>query len=137
MVDRAGMEILDEAACFELLAKVPVGRIVFNDRALPAVLPVNFAVIDRRVVLRTGARSRLAIAGTNTVVAFEADEFGDHPDRGAWSVVAVGLARQIVTVAELRAVRDVGLQPWAPGTTEHYLRIDIEKITGRRTPVQG
>ncbi|MCE7002079.1 pyridoxamine 5'-phosphate oxidase family protein [Kibdelosporangium philippinense] len=79
MVDSAGLEVLNEAECFQLLAGAPVGRIVFNDRALPAVLPVNFAVLGRTLVIRTGARTRLAIAGINTVVAFEVDEFHTFP----------------------------------------------------------
>ena len=36
-----GMEILDSAESRRLLASVPIGRIVFTDRALPAVQPVN------------------------------------------------------------------------------------------------
>nr|WP_042190960.1 pyridoxamine 5'-phosphate oxidase family protein [Kibdelosporangium sp. MJ126-NF4]CEL19743.1 hypothetical protein [Kibdelosporangium sp. MJ126-NF4]CTQ96968.1 hypothetical protein [Kibdelosporangium sp. MJ126-NF4] len=132
MVDSAGLEVLGEDECFQLLKKMPVGRIVYNDRALPAVLPVNFAVLDRTVVIRTGARSRLAVSGTNTVVAFEVDDLASYPERGAWSVVAIGLATQVIEPADLDAVRRLELRPWAAGAKEYYLRIGIEQLTGRR-----
>ncbi|MCE7004682.1 pyridoxamine 5'-phosphate oxidase family protein [Kibdelosporangium philippinense] len=137
MVDGAGLEVLNEAECLQLLAGAPVGRIVFSDRALPAVLPVNFAVIENAVIIRTDARSRLAIAGTNTVVAFEADEFSSRPSRSAWSVVAVGMATEVSVPADLDAIRRLGLHPWASGAKEYYLRMDIETITGRRLHASG
>jgi len=132
MVDSAGLEVLDDGECVRLLGNAPVGRVVFSDRALPAVLPVNFAVLGRSVIIRTGARSRLAIAGTDTVVAFEADESSDYPRDKAWSVVAVGLATRVSDPVELNTVRRLRLRPWALGAKDYYLRIAIELISGRR-----
>ncbi|TCO61968.1 pyridoxamine 5'-phosphate oxidase family protein [Actinocrispum wychmicini] len=131
-MDTAGLEILGEEECLRLLADVPVGRIVYIDRALPAIQPVNFVVHGQSVVIRTAARSRLAIAATGTVVAFEVDEFNDNCVRHGWSVVAVGRAGQVTDDQELASVRQRGLRPWAPGTREYYLRVDIEIISGRR-----
>src|SRR5215212_3746728 len=51
--DAAGMEILDAAESRRLLGSVPIGRVVFTDRAMPAVQPVNFVVHDGAVVFRT------------------------------------------------------------------------------------
>jgi uncharacterized protein len=132
MVDSAGLETLNEEECFQLLAKSPVGRIVYTDRALPAILPVTFAVLDHAVIIRTGARSRLAIAGTNTVAAFEVDEFTSGPRHTGWSVVAIGLSTQVSESADLKAVRRLGLRPWVTGSQECYLRMSIEHISGRR-----
>jgi nitroimidazol reductase NimA-like FMN-containing flavoprotein (pyridoxamine 5'-phosphate oxidase superfamily) len=134
MVDSAGLEVLAEHECYQLLAKAPIGRIVFTDRALPAIQPVAFVLHENKVIIRTTARSRLAIAATNTVVAFEVDEFADDRVRAGWSVVAIGHANPITDDAGLAAVRRLGLQPWACPTMDHYLQVGIEIISGRRLP---
>ena len=43
-LDAHGLEILDREDCLGLLASVPLGRVVFTDRALPAIQPVNFVL---------------------------------------------------------------------------------------------
>ncbi|GAB3899832.1 pyridoxamine 5'-phosphate oxidase family protein [Kibdelosporangium lantanae] len=113
------------------MSKAPVGRIVYTDRALPAIQPVNFVVDGWSIMIRTASHSRLAVAASGTVVAFEVDEFTSDPKRTGWSVVAVGCAEG-VSDNELPAVRRLGLQPSAPGARDHYLRVSIEVISGRR-----
>jgi uncharacterized protein len=135
MADSAGLDVLAEHECYQLMAKVPIGRIVFTDRALPAIQPVAFVLADHAVIIRTTARSRLAAAATNTVVAFEVDEFADERVRTGWSVVAVGHAIQITDAGQLAAAGQLGLRAWAPTELDHYLRINIEIISGRRLPV--
>lgn len=130
MVDSAGLHVLSEQECFQLMAAAPVGRVVFTDRALPAIQPVTFVLHGQSVIIRTAERSRLALAATGAVVAFEVDEY--EPVRGGWSVVAVGQARQVVDCAELACVQRLGLPPWAPSATEYYLRIAVEIISGRQ-----
>ncbi|MCP2170174.1 pyridoxamine 5'-phosphate oxidase family protein [Goodfellowiella coeruleoviolacea] len=133
MIDRAGLEVLSEEECFRLLTKAPIGRIVFTDRALPAIQPVNFAVHDRAVIIRVAANSRLATAASNAVVAFEVDEFDrDGGTRTGWDVVVVGHAAPITDPDQLREARQLDLRPWAPGIREHYIRIDLRMISGRR-----
>jgi uncharacterized protein len=134
MADSAGLEVLAEHECYHLLGKVPIGRIVFTDRALPAIQPVAFVLHTNKVIIRTTARSRLAIAATNTVVAFEVDEFTDDRIRTGWSVVAIGHANPITDTTDLAAARQLGLRPWAGTAKDHYLQIDIEIISGRRLP---
>ncbi len=74
-LDSAGLEILSREECLDLLSSSPIGRIVFTDRALPAVQPVNFCLFEGNVVIRTMAGSKLAAAARNAVVAFEVDDF--------------------------------------------------------------
>ncbi|MET0133926.1 MAG: pyridoxamine 5'-phosphate oxidase family protein [Kibdelosporangium sp.] len=131
-MDSAGLDVLSEPDCLRMLASVPVGRIVFTDRALPAIQPVNFVVHEGSVIIQTSARSRLAIAATESVVAFEVDEFTDGVAPTGWSVVAVGRATRVTDSAELARVRQLGLRPWVPGTKDCYLRIEIEVVSGRR-----
>src|SRR4051812_13886542 len=47
--DRNGLEVLSRHHCLELLSKSKVGRVIFTENALPAALPVNFAVLDQDV----------------------------------------------------------------------------------------
>ncbi|WP_308211793.1 pyridoxamine 5'-phosphate oxidase family protein [Actinoallomurus soli] len=75
VLDSGGLEVLGRQECLALLGAVPIGRIVFTDRALPAVWPVNFALSGGDVVIRTMAGSKPAAAARGAVVAFEADEF--------------------------------------------------------------
>ena len=45
--------VIDEDACWDLLALQPVGRIGMCRDDGPLILPVNYAVIDRAIVFRT------------------------------------------------------------------------------------
>jgi nitroimidazol reductase NimA-like FMN-containing flavoprotein (pyridoxamine 5'-phosphate oxidase superfamily) len=132
-LDQGGLEILDPEESLTKLATTPLGRIVFTDRALPAVQPVNYILADGDVIIRTSLTSRLATAARDTVVAFEIDDF-DATARTGWSVVVIGKARTVTDPAELAALRALPLQPWAPGERGYYIRVHPEIITGRRTP---
>jgi nitroimidazol reductase NimA-like FMN-containing flavoprotein (pyridoxamine 5'-phosphate oxidase superfamily) len=91
---------LDRQECVRLLAKVPVGRVVYTRQALPAVLPVNFCLdTDSSVLLRTSSDSDLVRAIDGAVVAFEADAF-DAETRSDWSVVVTGRATVVTDPAE-------------------------------------
>jgi nitroimidazol reductase NimA-like FMN-containing flavoprotein (pyridoxamine 5'-phosphate oxidase superfamily) len=124
------LERLPDAECLRLIASVPVGRIVYTLRALPAVEPVNFAVHDGDIVFRTEPGGQLAAAVRQAVVAFEADEL-DFARRDGWSVTIVGTAREVTDPADVARLRQIGLSPWAPGEREHFVRITPGIITGR------
>ncbi|GDY28698.1 pyridoxamine 5'-phosphate oxidase family protein [Gandjariella thermophila] len=131
MFDSAGLEVLDRAECLRLLQSVPVGRIVFTDQALPAVQPINFAILDESVLFRTSHGSKLSAATRNAIVAFEADDF-DNGLRNGWSVVIVGHATEVLNRDELRRINTLPLRSWMPAGPEHVIRISIERIAGRR-----
>ncbi|GAA3796285.1 pyridoxamine 5'-phosphate oxidase family protein [Sphaerisporangium flaviroseum] len=130
-LDSAGLQVLSRAECLALLASVPVGRIVFTDRALPAVQPVGFVLDGEDVVIRTTAGSRLAFAARNAVVAFEADEFDARMSTG-WSVTMVGHARAVQDLAEIERLSLLPLTPWAPGAREQFIVMCPQEISGRR-----
>ncbi|GII92119.1 pyridoxamine 5'-phosphate oxidase family protein [Sinosporangium siamense] len=130
-VDSAGLQVLTRTECVELLSSVPVGRIVFTDRALPAVQPVNFLVVDGHIVIRTGQGSKLAAAARDAVVAFEVDEF-DAAMWTGWSVTVIGHARAVVDPQEVARLSLLPLIPWAPGERNQYVVVRIEDISGRR-----
>ncbi|MDA0634215.1 pyridoxamine 5'-phosphate oxidase family protein [Nonomuraea sp. MCN248] len=129
--DSSGLQVLSREECLRLMSSTPIGRIVFTDRALPAVQPVTFLLDRERIVIRTGVGSKLAAATRTAVVAFEADEF-DPEMRTGWSVTAVGHARAVTDPDEVARLASLPLTPWAPGSKDHFIVVDTEQISGRR-----
>jgi nitroimidazol reductase NimA-like FMN-containing flavoprotein (pyridoxamine 5'-phosphate oxidase superfamily) len=121
----------EESLC--LLATVPVGRVIFTERALPAVRPVNHLVDGGAVIFRThegAAVVRVAGHTDGAVVAFEADEI-DLDSLEGWSVVVTGLARLVADEVEAARYRRL-VQPWSDGEMEYVIRISVELVTGFR-----
>jgi uncharacterized protein len=134
--DSAGLEVLSREASLALLASVPVGRVVYTDRALPAILPVNFALDGNRVVFRTGAGSKLAAAARGAVVAFEADAFDTAAETG-WSVMIVGRSYLVEDADEIERLKKLDLRPWVPKERQHFVKVDVTQISGRRLSRNG
>jgi hypothetical protein len=124
-------EQLTMAECLRLLASVPVGRIVYTRRALPAVDLVYFAVDGGDIVIRTDAGGPLAAATRHTVVAFEADEVDTATSRG-WSVMAIGQSQEVTDPRDIAWLREAGLRPLAPGGRDHFIRVTPGILSGRR-----
>jgi nitroimidazol reductase NimA-like FMN-containing flavoprotein (pyridoxamine 5'-phosphate oxidase superfamily) len=135
MADRV-IEDLEENECLKLIAGGGIGRIAYTSRFGPAVLPVNYAWSEGAVVFRTAADSpldqdlRTGISNADYKVAFEIDSI-DPTARQGWSVLIQGPAHR-VTGTEEDAVRQTGVEPWAPGDRELFVRIVPTRITGRR-----
>jgi nitroimidazol reductase NimA-like FMN-containing flavoprotein (pyridoxamine 5'-phosphate oxidase superfamily) len=135
MADRV-IEELDESECLALIAPGGIGRIAYLSRFGPAVLPVNYALYDGAIVFRTAEHGpldedlRTGIANADYKVAFEIDSI-DLAGQEGWSVLIQGPAHH-VTGAEQDTVREVGVQPWAPGDRQLYVRIVPSRVTGRR-----
>jgi nitroimidazol reductase NimA-like FMN-containing flavoprotein (pyridoxamine 5'-phosphate oxidase superfamily) len=131
-VDRAGLEILDRAACLRLLATGAHGRIAVNVGALPVILPVRYAVADEQLVIRVSVGSALDRATDGTVVAFQADGTEAQSAR-EWSVSVIGTARRLEdpSAEVIDAIRP--LPRWAPELPSRLLAISTDRVTGRRT----
>jgi hypothetical protein len=129
-----GLELLSEDECRRLLATASVGRIGVSLEALPAILPVNYGMVDGAIVFRTGEGLKLRAALHRTVVAFEVDE-SDADLREGWSVLAVGVAE---VVSDLNTP-DGWTVPstWAGGDRSHIVRIWPEFLSGRRITPAG
>ena len=56
----------------------------------------------------------------------------DHRGSVGWSVIIAGVCEEITDTGELRRVEALGLEPWAPGTKGHWIRIRANVISGRR-----
>ena len=135
MADRV-IEELSEQQCLTLIAGGGIGRIAYTSRSGPVVLPVNYALRDGAVVFRTAPNGpldedlRTGITGADYKVAFEIDRI-DQASRQGWSVLIQGPAHH-VTGAEEEAVRQAGVESWAPGDRELFVRIVPSRVTGRR-----
>ncbi len=127
---------LDEGEALGLIAPGGVGRIAYEGRFGPTVLPVNYRVAGGAIVFRTtlggstDADLRTGLAGVEYKVAFEVDRI-EEDTRTGWSVLVQG-ALHHVTDEELAEARATGVEPWAGGDRRQYLRITPSRVTGRR-----
>jgi nitroimidazol reductase NimA-like FMN-containing flavoprotein (pyridoxamine 5'-phosphate oxidase superfamily) len=131
MFQNDAFRALGRQECLRLLAKVPVGRVVYTRQALPAVLPINFGLdADASVLLRTSPDSDLVRAVDGVVVAFEADEF-DAATRSGWSVLVTGRATVVTDPAEHDRLLQTGPTSWMPLRDSVFVRIESEMVDGR------
>ncbi|WP_406376956.1 DUF1918 domain-containing protein [Streptomyces sp. NBC_00647] len=124
---------LSVGECRTLLSTHGVGRVAVSPSdGSPAVVPVNYDVVDDAIVFRTAPGSVTAAAAGTTEVAFEVDHVDEALSQG-WSVLAVGPA-ELVTDPEAvaRLTRDAHTTPWAGGAREMWVSIRPASLTGRR-----
>jgi nitroimidazol reductase NimA-like FMN-containing flavoprotein (pyridoxamine 5'-phosphate oxidase superfamily) len=120
--------------CLRLLASTTVGRVALTSKALPVILPVNYAMDGDTVVIRTRPGSLLATSRERgVVVAFEVDEL-DRQTCSGWSVLVTGTLREITDVGELARAEQLPLVPWVGGDRRHFVRITPGLLSGRRIP---
>jgi hypothetical protein len=129
--DGSALTHLSRDECLTLMASVPVGRIIYTRRALPAVELVNFALDHGDIVIRTDRSGKLAAATTRgAVVAFEVDQL-DLAGQTGWSVTAIGPSREVTDPGDLARLETIGLRSWAPGARDHFIRISPVMLNGR------
>jgi hypothetical protein len=133
----AEIEPLDEDECLRLISPGGVGRLAYTGRWGLTVLPVNYKLHDGAIVFRTALNSptdedlRTGIAHADYRVAFEIDEVDKQAQEG-WSVLIHGAAHHLDAEDDRASVAAAGVQPWAAGSRDHYVRITPSRITGRR-----
>jgi nitroimidazol reductase NimA-like FMN-containing flavoprotein (pyridoxamine 5'-phosphate oxidase superfamily) len=131
-LDWSGLEILSDAECHEHLAMGAVGRIGFVDEGSPVILPVNYTLDGRAIVFRTAAGSKLSVGMMQRPVCFEVDEWDTLTHTG-WSVLAKGVADEVLDDAEIARLETLPVRPWSrPDLRDHWVRIMVEELTGRR-----
>ncbi len=124
--------VLGAQECAELLRSNVVGRIALSTPNGPHIVPVNYAVVDDAIIVRTSAYSVLGTYGRETTLAFEIDHV-DHEMQRGWSVVARGRGEFVSDAAELDQIQKVWPpRPWASGTRTLHLRLAWTELTGRR-----
>ncbi len=129
----AGLVTLAEIECRELLASEEIGRVVTSVGALPAAFPVNYRVVDDAIVFRTARGTKFEAALDRNVVAFEVDDI-DQESRSGWSVLVVGMASVVDDANEVEELNRLGIDSWASDDLPHFVKIDVQRISGRRLP---
>jgi nitroimidazol reductase NimA-like FMN-containing flavoprotein (pyridoxamine 5'-phosphate oxidase superfamily) len=120
--------------CLRLIAPGGVGRIAFNSPTGPVILPVNYTIDKGAILFRTAFGGpmdedlRTGVEGAEFKVAFEVDRI-DQATREGWSVVVRGGAHHVGPEETPAAT---GVEPWAGGKRELYIRITPVEVTGRR-----
>lgn len=131
LVNGAAPERLTRAECLDLLASLPIGRLVYTRQALPAIQPVNFALSNGEIIIRAGTGGTVIAAARGDIVAFEADAL-DTSTRSGWSVTVIGRSRRASEPVEISRLRKLPLVSWAPDAQEYFICIGIEIVSGRR-----
>ena len=131
MLEDEGLQLLSDDECRQLLSIGRIGRVGVSMGAVPAIFPVNFALLDGDIVFRTATGTKLDAAARNAVVAFEVDRIDAVFEEG-WSVFVVGTAEEIHDEIELERLRQLDLRTWAEGTRDHVVRIRPDFMSGRR-----
>jgi nitroimidazol reductase NimA-like FMN-containing flavoprotein (pyridoxamine 5'-phosphate oxidase superfamily) len=115
--------------CYGRLNRHDVGRIGVEAIGGPDILPVNYRVDDRSIIIRTSPYGPLSDL-SGKAVAFEVDEF-DQESKTGWSVLLKGSVRS-VEADEMLELRLMGSpQPWPTGVRNLYLRLSPHHVTGR------
>jgi uncharacterized protein len=132
-IDQHGSEIIAAPECLRLVALAAkesrVGRLAINGGQTPLVVPLNFRIYDRQIMVRIGPGS-LSETVPGSLVSFEVDRV-DPEGNVAWSVLIRGLASALDL--ETPAL-EVGLvpQPLVPTPGDILVLIRPDVITGRR-----
>jgi nitroimidazol reductase NimA-like FMN-containing flavoprotein (pyridoxamine 5'-phosphate oxidase superfamily) len=134
---KAELEVLGDAECMRLISRGGIGRLAYTGRYGLMVIPVNYKIYEDSIVFRTAHDSttdedlRTGIVDAAYLVAFEVDEF-DSALREGWSVLITGAAHHVDSEDERASVRQAGVEPWAPGERDLFMRIIPSRFTGRR-----
>jgi transcriptional regulator with XRE-family HTH domain len=130
------LRALSSDECRVRLSTHGVGRVAVSTPDGPAIIPVNYEVVDDAIAFRTAPGSAPA-AAVGTDVAFEVDHVDETMSQG-WSVLVVGPAS---VVSEPDAVRRLAerahTKPWAGGPREMWVSIRPTRLTGRHIGSAG
>ena len=118
---------LREDECWDLLRARTVGRVGWQGSDGPTIVPVNYVIDERAVVIRTAPYTDLGREGIVREVAFEVDDL-DPVSRSGWSVLVRG-RRRLDPEAYGTTPRP---EVWVGGSRWLVLRIEVRTISGRR-----
>ncbi len=128
IVTSRGLDVLGRDECLDLVRANSFGRIGMKIADDLVILPVFYAVVDGEVVFRTDPGTKLIAAVLETRVAFEVDDRAD-----GWSVLVIGHAHEVRNPSPEMTATPAPLGDfWPAGERERFVRIEIDRVTGRR-----
>lgn len=127
---KRALQPLRPGQALALLSTVAYGRVVFTDRALPAIRPVNHIIDRGMIIVRThlGPAVTADAGASGAVVAYQADQI-DPVRRVGWSVVVTGFARRVTRQDDIDRYQRM-LVPWLRKASNVVLSIQPEAING-------
>lgn len=128
------LEVLDDAECRRLLGTVDIGRLGFTAGAMPAIVPVPFALHEGCLFIPAHVGSGVAQAVRGAVVALEVDSFRDAGDRG-WSVTVVGTSRLLADPRAVECIDRLHLFPRSAEADRCYITVQAGVVRGWRAAV--
>ena len=124
-------QVLSESQCQDLLASQDFGRLSLAMRALPVIMPVNYAYLGGSIILgMADGPARRAIAAGN-IIALGVDS-GPRNDT-FWTVLAIGPASEITDPSQTTELQHMALTDLTGSPAEHFLQLQPDIITGYRT----
>ncbi|MDT0469508.1 pyridoxamine 5'-phosphate oxidase family protein [Streptomyces gibsoniae] len=130
------LQALSPDECRARLSAHGVGRVAVSTPDGPAIIPVNYEVVDDAIAFRTAPGSAPA-AAVGTDVAFEVDHVDEAMSQG-WSVLVVGPARVVSEPEAVRRLADrAHTEPWAGGERGMWVWIQPTRLTGRHIGPPG
>ncbi len=124
------LRTLTREECMALLRQGVIGRIGYVVDGLAIIVPVNFTLVGDDIVFCTAKGSKLAWLSSRSHLAFEVDE-SRTSHREGWSVLVHGSAHEVTDSDKIDELRRGQLHSWVHPTAEHWVRITVEKISGR------
>ena len=121
---------LERGECLDLVHRGTVGRAAVCTPDGPHVVPVNYAVVDDCIAIRTSAYSILGTYARGSVVAFEVDHL-DSGSRSGWSVVVRDRCYVETDPRMLTRLRSELSDAWVGGARTLYLRLPLQNVSGR------
>lgn len=126
--------VLPPERCRLLVEAVRVGRLAYVEEGQPSIVVLNHAWDGPDLVFRTSSLARitrLTDDGGSIPAVFEADS-ALASERTGWSVLARGRLSQVIDPERQARVR-ARLRPWARGSREVVLQLEVDDLTGRMT----
>ncbi|MEO5831785.1 MAG: pyridoxamine 5'-phosphate oxidase family protein [Nakamurella sp.] len=127
------LTVLDHAECYRLLGTRQIGRLGVIAEHHPLIIPMNFAMDDDIIVVRSGPGLKLDSA-RHANVTFQVDDI-DAATHTGWSVLIRGVAEEMTAAHHPKLIERTartGLQSWVPGDDLRWIRIIPHGISGRR-----
>lgn len=126
-----GFVRLTEDECWRFVEHRHLGRVAVIQLDRPLVFPVNYVIDRRTVVFRTAPGTKLVAASLAAHAVVQVEEI-DASARSGTSVMVHGRLDEVIDPAERERLKAVAIQPWAPGDRSHIVRLEPERISGRR-----
>lgn len=127
---RNGAQILTNEECWQRLHANSLGRLAVSVGEVPDIFPINYALVEESIILRTTEGSKLASIAVNRRIAFEIDGL-DEPTNVAWSVVLHGIAEIIEHSALEAKIESLPWFPWNVAPKNRFVQLTANDVSGR------